>query len=198
MGQSPEELTAQIAQTRNDLAADLDQLQDKVSPSAIVDRRKAAARQRVLGVRDKVMGRAHQAGDTAGGVAGAAGDKASSVADAASDAASRTAATAQERYDGAPLAAGVAAFGLGMVVAALFPATRAEAQAAAQVKDTLQQQAAPLVEDAKAAVADVGQELRDAARTSVEEVRHTAQDAASRVQDEGTSAADQVRSETTG
>lgn len=198
MGQSPEQLTAQIAQTRSNLATDLDQLQDKVSPSAIVERRKAAARERVLGVREKVMGRAHQAGDAAGGVAGAASDTAGNVASAASDAASRTATTAQERYDGAPLAAGVAAFGLGMVVAALVPASRAEAQAAAQVTDTLKEQAAPLVDDARAAAAEVGQELRDAAQSSVEEVRHTAQDAASRVQDEGSSAAQQVRSETTG
>ena len=42
MGQSTEELNTQIAGTRDHLAADLDALQDKISPAAIVERRKAA------------------------------------------------------------------------------------------------------------------------------------------------------------
>ena len=44
MGQSTEELSTQIAGTRESLASDLDALQDRVSPSAIVERRKEAAR----------------------------------------------------------------------------------------------------------------------------------------------------------
>ena len=46
MGQSTEELTTQIAGTRESLATDLDALQNRVSPSAIVERRKEAARGR--------------------------------------------------------------------------------------------------------------------------------------------------------
>ncbi|MFW6776185.1 DUF3618 domain-containing protein [Nocardioides sp. CPCC 205120] len=190
MGQSPEELTAEIARTRGALATDLDELQDKVSPSAIVDRKKAAARQRVLGVREKVMGGANDARDKVAGGAEDAGN-------AASNAASQAAETAQQRYDGAPLAAGVAAFGLGMVISALIPASKVEARAAAQVTDTLKEQAAPLVDDAKAAAADMGQSLRDSAASSVEEVRQTAQDAATHVQEEGASSAQNVKSETT-
>ena len=58
MGQSTEELSSEIAQTRQSMTANVDALQDKVSPSAIVERRKQAARGRMLGVRDRVMGTA--------------------------------------------------------------------------------------------------------------------------------------------
>ena len=59
MGQSTEELTSDIAQTRESMTANVDALQDRVSPSAIVERRKQAARSRVQGMRDRVMGSAH-------------------------------------------------------------------------------------------------------------------------------------------
>ena len=59
MGQSTEELSQEIAETRQSMTANVDALQDKVSPSAIVERRKQAARGRMLGVRDRVMGTAH-------------------------------------------------------------------------------------------------------------------------------------------
>ena len=44
MGTSTEELSNDIARTRADLEQDLDALQDKVSPSAIMERRKTAVR----------------------------------------------------------------------------------------------------------------------------------------------------------
>ena len=48
MGQSTEELRSEIEQTRQSMTADVDALQDRVSPTAIVERRKQAARSRVL------------------------------------------------------------------------------------------------------------------------------------------------------
>ncbi len=71
MGQSTEELNSEIAGTRQALSSDLDALQDKVSPSAIIERRKAATRSRLAGVKDSVMGSSSSAtssvGDTAHG-----------------------------------------------------------------------------------------------------------------------------------
>ena len=54
MGESTEELTSRIEDTRERMASNLDTLQDRVSPSAIVERRKQAARDRVSSVRDSV------------------------------------------------------------------------------------------------------------------------------------------------
>ena len=96
MGQGTEELTRDIQDTRDELAHDLDALQDKVSPSAIVERRKAAARDRLHGVRSRVMGTATSVGSAGGNVGGQASNAASNVADAA-----------EQRFEGSPLAAGL-------------------------------------------------------------------------------------------
>ncbi len=190
MGESTEELTHDIEESRNRLGAHLDELQDKVSPAAIADRKKQAARSKVLGIREKALGTARQAGDKASGTGSGLTDKVSGTASDAAD-------TAQEQFQGAPLAAGVAAFGLGMVISALIPATRAEQKAAVQVKSTVQEQAQPLVADAKQAAAEVGQNLKDSATESAQQVKQTGQEAAAHVKDEGQSSAQNVKSETT-
>ena len=64
MGQSTEELNSQIEDTRQRMASDLDTLQDRVSPSAIVERRKQAVKGRFASAKDKVMGTAHSAKDS--------------------------------------------------------------------------------------------------------------------------------------
>ncbi|QCW51602.1 DUF3618 domain-containing protein [Nocardioides dongxiaopingii] len=191
MGEDTDQLSTEIATTRGNLANHLDELQDKVSPAAIVDRKKAAARDRVGSVRSKVMGSAGGAKESVtGAVSGAGG----SVSGTASDAAD----TAKDQFQGSPLAAGVAAFGLGMVIAALVPATRAESRAAVQVKDAVQEHAQPLVEDVRSAAAEVGGQVKENAADAVEQVKQTGQEATGRVKDEGTSAAQNVRSDAQG
>ena len=138
MGQSTEELSTQIAGTRESLASDLDALQDRVSPSAIVERRKEAARSKVRSVKDKVMGSGHSVASSAGstgsgavaGVQGGVGDAKEAAGDA---------------IEGSPLAAGLIAFGAGLVIAALIPATDAEQRASQRVVEAAQ----PLVDEAK-------------------------------------------------
>ena len=56
MGTSTEELNHDIARTRAELSQDVDALQYKVSPAAIIERRKSAARGRMASVKSKVMG----------------------------------------------------------------------------------------------------------------------------------------------
>jgi hypothetical protein len=143
MGQSTEELSGEIAQTRRSLASDLDALQDRVSPSAIVQRRKSAAQDRLRQVRGRVMGTVH--------------DAQSSTADGASSAAE----TAQEKYAGAPLAAGLVAFGAGMVLASMFPASEREAVAADRVVGAVKEHGQPLVEEAKSKGQQVAQQVKE-------------------------------------
>ena len=187
MGESTTELTHDIADTRERLGTHLDELENKVSPTAVVDRQKQAAKSRILGVKERALGTARSTGDSASGLTDTVSGKASDAAD-----------TAKEQYAGAPIAAGIAAFGLGMVIAALVPATRAEQQAAVQVKDTVQDKAQPLVEDAKQAASDVGQQLKDSATESAQQVKQAGQEAASNVADEGRSSAETIRSEAPG
>ena len=183
MGNRTEELSTDIAGTRQTLAQDLDALQDRVSPSAVVARRKTAARERVLGVRDRVMG-------TASSARGTSGDAASGAVSSAKDTASSAAGAAQDRYQGSPLGAGLVAFGAGMVIAGMFPASRAEASAASSALD----QGRPLVDQAKSVGQDVASGLQETATEAAQQVKESAKDSAGRVQEEGRSAVGDVQS----
>ena len=63
MGQTASELRNQLSEQRDHLSRDLDAIGDRVSPHRIVERRKAAVRDRVTGVRVRLMGMAE---DTTG------------------------------------------------------------------------------------------------------------------------------------
>jgi ElaB/YqjD/DUF883 family membrane-anchored ribosome-binding protein len=181
MGQSTEELSTQIAGTRDNLAADVDALQDRVSPAAIVERRKAAARGRVASMKNRVMGSAQTVRDTTGSTGAGA-------VESVKDTAQGAVASAGDTVEGSPLAAGLVAFGAGMVLSALLPASDAETRAARQVVDA----AAPLVEEARSVGQDVGQQLKESAADSAEQVKSAAQDSAARVQEDGRSSAENV------
>ena len=184
MDQSTEELSGSIAETRNALASDVDALHDRVSPSAIVERRKSAAKDRMRKVQQRVMGSVHDTRNTtASGMSSASGSAQSAVG------------SAQEKYDGAPLAAGLVAFGAGMVVAALIPASEKEAVAAGKVVDAAKEHGQPLLEEAKGQAQQVAQQAAQLAGEAAQEVKDTATQSAERVRSEGQSAATAVRDE---
>src|SRR5688572_19948844 len=132
MGQSTEELSQEIAETRRSMSSNVDALQDKVSPSAMVERRKAAARSRLQSARERVMGTARDTGSSAAGVAASAKDSAQETLGSVKDTAQGAASSTQERIEGAPIAAGLVAFGAGVVLSSLIPASDKEARAAAK------------------------------------------------------------------
>ena len=179
MGQSTEELTSQIEDTRQRMASDLDTLQDRVSPSAIVERRKRAVRGGISSIKDKVMGTAQSATD--------------SVSEGVSGTGSSVASTAQERFEGAPLAAGVVAFGAGVVLASLVPASRVEAEAAHRVVETAKEKGQPLLDEARAVGEEVAANVKESAVDSAQQIKDSAQESAQTVQDEAQSSAGTVR-----
>jgi ElaB/YqjD/DUF883 family membrane-anchored ribosome-binding protein/uncharacterized protein YjbJ (UPF0337 family) len=184
MGQSTEELSSDIASTRRSLATDLDALQGRVSPAAIVERRKQAAKSRLSGFKDAVMGTAQSA---RGGVAGTASSAAGSTQGAVGG--------IQDRMQGSPLGAGLIAFGVGMVLAAVVPASEKEAQAGAKLVETAQDLEQPLLDQAKSAGTDAAEVLRSAATDAAQEVKDATTHGAQHVRSEGLSAADSVHSE---
>ncbi len=93
-----------------------------------------------------------------------------------------------------PLAAGLIAFGAGLVIAALIPATDAEQRASQRVVETAQ----PLVDEAKSMGQDVGANLKETAVDAAQQVKETAQDSVQRVQDEGKASAESVKAEAPG
>ena len=173
MGTSTEELSNDIARTRAELSQDVDALQDKVSPSAIMERRKSAVRARVSSMKDRVMG-------TGQSVVGSGQDAVHGVGSATSSAGSAI----EDRVEGSPLAAGLVAFGTGLVVAGLIPASKVETQGAQRLKEAAQEHGQPVMDQAKSAAQEVGEQLKEKASEAVDEVKSSAQESAERVKQE--------------
>lgn len=195
MGQATEErMTTEIAGTRENLSRDVDALYDKVSPSRAVERRKAAVRGRLSSLRHSVMGPARSAGGS--GAMGSVSDTASQAAGAVQDRAQSAVGTVQSQTQGSPLAAGLVAFGAGMVISALIPASKVEEQAAQRLTEAAKE--SPLMDEARSVGQEVGQSLRQSATDAAQEVKETAQEAAANLKDEGQVAAQTVKQEAPG
>ena len=91
---------------------------------------------------------------------------------------------------GAPLAAGLVAFGAGVIVAALIPASEKEAVAAGHVVDAAKEHGQPVVDQAKSVAQDVADSVKTTAAEAAQEVKDTASDSAGKVKSEGQSGVD--------
>jgi hypothetical protein len=200
----PEVIRRQIEDTRRELSYDVDALNEKVNPARVVDRRVTAAKGRLTSVKEKVMGSAQDTTATAQGMAsnaaGSVQSAASGAADTVQDAASSAADAVQQAPDaivrqtqGNPMAAGLIAFGVGWLVSSLMPASQKEKQLAQQAESAVREHKDALLEPAKQAAQEIGEQLKPAAQDAMESVKSTAQDAASTVTEEGKSAAADVQ-----
>src|ERR1700710_131464 len=139
MSDDPDEIRAQIKQTRSNLSTDVNTLADTVSPSHVAKRQVRKVKGAVFGAKDKVMG--------------AASNATSSVSDSGNTMSGAVTGVPQKlgsQTSGNPLAAGLIAFGVGALIGSLLPASMAEQKAATTVKDTV----TPIVSDAVKEVAD--------------------------------------------
>jgi hypothetical protein len=173
MGSTPEELNHEIAGTREALATDLDALQDRVSPQAILDRRKAAVRSQAQHLRSRVMGAAPGSSD-------GSSDGGTAVA------------KAQRKVEGSPLAAGMTAFFVGMLASALFPASETESSLSQKAMDTAKEHGQPVAESVRSAGQEMAADLKQSGQRAVHEVAESTQDSAQRVMDEGRQSAHNV------
>ncbi|WP_051807143.1 DUF3618 domain-containing protein [Actinoplanes subtropicus] len=155
MVEEPDRMRQNIEATRASLTRDVDRLAEKTSP-------RQAARRRWTAVREKVMGSTES---TANRVEEKAQDAADAVRSAPRAVATQT--------QGNPLAAGIIAFGVGMLAATLMPVTEAERRAGQQLKE----HSGDLTEKVKDVAGDLKEDLSGSARHAVDEVRSTAQDA---------------------
>src|SRR5215210_9531140 len=174
----PDVIRAQIEQTQRELSYDVDALNEKVNPARVVDRRVTAAKGRITNVKEKVMGSAQdtssQAHGMASNAAGSVQGAASSAADSVSNAASTAAGAVQQAPDqvirqtqGNPMAAGLIAFGVGWLVSSLLPASQKEQQLAQQAESAVREHKDALLEPAKQAAQEIGEQLKPAAQEAV-------------------------------
>jgi hypothetical protein len=190
---TPEQIQADIEGTRRSLSSDVDRLAEKVSPGRVVGRRVDRVKSGVSGMRERVMGAVPDPSRVKDQVTGTVGDTAGSVADSAKDAAG-TAKSAvagapsavRQQAQGSPLAAGLVAFGVGLIVSSLVPASDREKQLAAKAEEAA---VPPLQEKAK----EVAGDLQGTAMESAQQVKEAAGSAASQTADEARSAAEQVK-----
>ena len=212
----PDEIRADIARTRAALSNDVDELADAVRPQNVarrqVDKVKDAAsnlKDRVMGsdddddsystkdavtdkayaAKDAVADRTYAVKDAVSDTAYQAKETVSDKASQAGEAVRQAPETVKRKTQGNPLAAGVIAFGLGMLVSSLIPSTEKERQ----VVSDLQENLGPVKEKASEFARDVGDNLRQPAQEAAQSVKETAQEGVQNVKDEGQYAAADVK-----
>jgi len=209
VGQRPEELKSDIAQRREQMGDTLDAIGDRVSPGQIAGRQKALMRRRVTGWRYSIMGQPDQPsyGYSSGSYASGTDedqdspgltdriqDRAQAVTDAPQ--------AARRQAQGNPMAAGLIAFGAGLLIATVLPESETEQQAVQQVQPKLEQAASQageigqqVADTAKQSAQEHGQELKGSVTDAAQQVKQEASGAAQEVKDHAQDAAQDVKGE---
>ena len=139
MSDNPDAIRADIEATRARLGTNVDAVADKVTPSNIVHRQTNKVKDAVFGAKEKVMGTTHNATHNTSGTVHTAAHSASGTVHQATDAAGNALSTAGDaiadaphqvaaKTQGNPLAAGLIAFGAGLLVSSLIPQARRNAK----------------------------------------------------------------------
>jgi hypothetical protein len=193
----PDEIRADIERTRAALSDNVDDLAESVKPKNVAGRQVGKVKDAASNIKDRVMGSDDD--DYSGSAVGTVGDKASSAKDTVSEKASEARDAVRDaprrlkrRAQGNPLAAGMVAFGLGMLVSSLIPSTEKEREAVSQLQDNLE----PVKEKASEVAQDMAENLKQPAQEAAESLKTTAQDGVENVKQEGQSAAADVKDQT--
>lgn len=189
MSENPDAIRSDIEATRARLGTNVDAVADKVTPANIVHRQTDKVRDAVFGVKEKVMGTADDASTRVHSGAHARTDSAGNALSDAGAAISEAPHQVKAKTQGNPLAAGLIAFGAGLLLSSLIPASEKEREAA----DALKSAAEPLTTELTEAAKDVAEGLKEPARGAMQNVKATAVDAADHVKADGQFAAADVK-----
>lgn len=181
MSNNPEDIRADIERTRAELGQDVDALAEKVDPSKAVHRQTDKVRGRFTDIRESVMGSPDDHGRTGQDTLQHAQDRAGDLASEATQSAKEAPGRIKSQTRGNPLAAGLIALGAGWLIGSMLPASRPEQDAA----ETLKDQADPLVDEAKSAAQEMGENLKPQAQEATESVKESTGAAADNLKSEG-------------
>jgi ElaB/YqjD/DUF883 family membrane-anchored ribosome-binding protein len=200
----PDEIRADIQRTRATLSNDVDELTESVKPQSVARRQVDKVKDAVGSIKDRVMGsdeddyssstvrdKASAAQEAVTNRAYAAKDTVTDTTYAASQAVKEAPTAVKHKTQGNPLAAGVIAFGLGMLVSSLIPSSENERQAVSQLQDNLE----PVKEKASEVARDMGESLKPAAQEAAESVKSKAQEGVENVRQEGQTAAQDLKNQ---
>jgi len=183
MGATEDQLKQEADLQRSRMGDTLDAIGDRLSPERMVERRKAAVGQKLRSVRETLMGSPDYSEPATLRRRAEAGGAMSSAADAlqaAGTQAQQAPKMIADQARGNPVAAGIIAFGTGLLFATLLPQSRTEQR---------------VVEDAKPQLRQVADELKDAGREIASEAKDHAQEAAGEVKSTGADATSKVRNQ---
>lgn len=183
MGTTETELRQEIAQQRARMGETLDQIGERISPERIIERRKDAMRARWNSTREAVMGSPDYDEGGARSLRARAGEAGSTVTDTARSAAERAQQAPEEltqQVAGNPLAAGLIAFGAGLLAATLFPPSRTEKDIAGQIQPAFD----GAKEYAREVAEDVASEAREQGRQAFEDVKASGSEATRQVKEQ--------------
>ncbi|MEU5906407.1 DUF3618 domain-containing protein [Micromonospora sp. NPDC047527] len=175
MSSDPDRIRREIETTRNELSNDVDALTDRVNPRRIAGDRVGEARGALTRAKEKVMG------------------STSHNAQQSSERMSHMASSVRDEAQGNPLAAGVVAFGVGLLAASLVPPSGRERQLAGRARSMVSEHSGELREQASQVGHQVRDNMREPAQQAAQSVRSSAEQGMSAVREQGRSSAGQVQ-----
>lgn len=191
MGQTPDEIRNEIEATRADLRDDVDRIADRTSPKRIAQRRTDRVRSRAHDLKERVMGAApdretfHEAGQRAQETAHTVRDSVKGTAEQAAETVRSVPGQTARQTQGNPLAAGLIAFGVGLLAGSVISESQAERRAARRLKEQM-----------GGAVEPVKQSVMESAQRVKEDARESAQHAAGQVKESAAEAGQATREST--
>ncbi|MEU4728890.1 DUF3618 domain-containing protein [Streptomyces sp. NPDC023588] len=192
MGATPDELRTDAEYRRAHLARTVDALAERMTPRRVARRKADSVRHRVSGVKERVMGTAHDTAHDASESLSQASDSitrtAKEVGGTVSETLQQAPSQVKQQTQGSPLAAGVMAFGAGMLAAALLPTTEVEERAGRQLREHSGEVLEPVKQTVVEAAQEVREEMREPAAEAVAAVKSTAQEAAETTKEHAQSA----------
>lgn len=212
MVERTDELRDDIERRRRGISGTVDELQNRVSPRRVMARGRYRARRWVIDTRDQIMGnddpyypwqeqesqgsgsKEENMKDRVSGFAAEVTDRASHVASEAKDAVAHAPQMVRQQARGNPMAAGLIAFGGGLLLGSVLPETSTEHDMARRME--------PGVSGAMSEAREVGREVmedvKEGAADSMEHVKDKAAEAGQHLKDDTMEAAERTRGSTRG
>jgi len=196
MADRTDELREDIDRKRDDIGYTVDQIQNRVSPGRITARGGYRFRRWWIDTKDRIIGNdqseypwERQVQRISGRVEGVT-DRASEMMAEVREGVATTPKMLRRQTQGSPVAAGVIAFGGGLLVGTLLPETQTERKAAHRLEPTVSgiaQEAGEIgkgvAEDVKTTAVEAIEEVKDSASTAAEGVKDEAKEAMTRARE---------------
>ncbi|RKR90293.1 uncharacterized protein DUF3618 [Micromonospora pisi] len=200
MSTDQDRIRANIEQTQDDLGRNVDALGDRVNPRRVAQHQTERARGTWQKVKENVMGSTEQVRDASLHARDASmhardvgQERLSGLSTAASERMHGMGQSAQQQTQGHPLAAGLVAFGLGILASSLLPTSQPERQMAGQLRHKASEHAGDLKQQAMGAARQTQDSLREPAQHAAESVKSKAGQGAGALRDQAQSTGQGLR-----